>query len=172
MSRGTTRSTRASSAVTSSFNSGSCGGGFGPPLRDPTLRRRVAASILAPPERRVLDDEVDARLLADTSPDFAEERRQVLGRLGTAVDHGEVQILGKPVSLVGALAQAGTALEHPGRAELRVVRDACQQPAKDVVLLDDPDVERPLCSQVQDLPGGITTVLRGRAERLLAGTTG
>ena len=68
-------------------------------IRDPTLRRRVATAIQAPPERRVLDDEVDARLLADPSPDFAEDRRQVLGRLGTAVDHGEVQILGKPVSL-------------------------------------------------------------------------
>jgi hypothetical protein len=53
----------------------------------------------------------------------------------------EVQILREPVGLEVALLQAGAALEHPARADHRVGRNAGQEPAEGVVLLDHMGLE-------------------------------
>jgi hypothetical protein len=99
-------------------------------IGDPSFRGRVAATVATAPERRLVDDELDPGLLTHPLADRREDRLQLFRRLRSALDHGEVEILGEAVRLVEALAQTGAALEDPGICEVRVVAmPASSQPS-------------------------------------------
>ncbi len=82
------------------------------------------------------------------------ERLDLFWAVGAAGQDGEVQVLGEAVGLDVALLQAGTALEDPLVAEDRGAAESPQQPAEDVVLLDDLLGELPLADPLDDVRPG------------------
>lgn len=83
--------------------------------------------------------------------DALEDRDQLVGLLGAAVDDGEVEILREPIGLVVALAQAGSALEDPVLGDRGLGDDCGEHPSEDVVLFDDTYVELPLGAELEQL---------------------
>ena len=112
----------------------------------------MAAPIVFPLKCFRVEDEFDAGLFAEPLSHLCEDPLQVIGLFWAAVDDGEVEVFGEPKRFVVALAQAGPAFEDPRRFQLGVLGDASQQPAQDIVLLDHPDLERPLATQLVQFP--------------------
>lgn len=52
-------------------------------------------------------------------------------------DKREIEVFGKSVGLEKALLQAGATFEQPTLCEILVLVDACEDPAKDIILLND-----------------------------------
>ena len=67
------------------------------------------------------------------------------------ISHGEVEIFREAIGLEVALLEAGAALEYPGIAKCGLGRDAGEQPAEDVVLFDDMDLELELACELANL---------------------
>jgi len=120
---------------------------IGAAVGDPPLGRRLAAPVLSPLERSLVEYQVDTRLLQEPLRDLTEDSGQLVRLLRPPVNDREVEILREAKRLVVALAQTGPSLEDPGAIEGVVVGDPGEQPAEDVVPLDDALVEGPLGAQ-------------------------
>jgi|HubBroStandDraft_4_1064222.scaffolds.fasta_scaffold39817_2 hypothetical protein len=121
----------------------------GPAVGDTRLSRRIASQVAPLGKAAILDDQIDPGLLRQPCRDAAEDLGQLRCSHRTAIDHSEVKVLGKPVGLVVALTQTGSALENPGPRELRLGGDRGEQPPKHIVLFDHTNIELPLGAQLQ-----------------------
>ncbi len=114
------------------------------PKRDPANCRGISTTVPTAPKRVLANLQFDSRLVGEPVADPLKDRDQRLGFLVSAADDREVQVLGKAVGLVVALAEAGAALERPGGPEVLVGGYRGKDPAERVVLLDDVVSQLPL----------------------------
>jgi len=87
----------------------------------------------------------------DAGQDALDKRANVIRRVGPSGQHGEVEVLGEAVGLDIAFFQTCPAFEDPRLTQGRVGGDPPQQPAQNVILLDDLLGQTPLADPLNDV---------------------
>lgn len=122
-----------------------------PDVVHPTLNGQ---SVWAQPKDGFTGGEVDARFGRNACECAPQVCRHVIGKVRTAGQDCEVEILGEAVRLDVALLETRSAFEDPLLAEHGVGTDPPKQPAQYVVLLNDLLSEAPLADALNDVGAG------------------
>src|ERR1017187_3212653 len=106
-------------------------------IGDPPLPGRAVAAIPEDLEIDFIRRKLNTRLLVDPRGHFAKCADQEINVEMGFIGQREVEVLGEAVCFEVALLETRSALEYPFVRERRMVEDAGEEPAENVVLFDD-----------------------------------